>query len=448
MKGLLKRIQKSVADAYDPDRETRMQALANRIFEGLRTQREAFNVQQVISQSDVSKTDVQRAKTAAFRRLLDNVWKDGVVSRSEYETIKWVERCLELSDEDSLAIQKEYAVEQFRCSLARAMEDGVLDDDEFQHLSHIASTVGSNAPTFAREFFRTEGEQFLHAMFLAAIDDGSLSTAAWLRLLATGNRFGIADSELARIVQLPARQLIEHVLADAKSDGQLTLEEREEINWLLRTLRLDEAYCRYVRQELDEFELHCEIAAGRLPSFAAPAGLELRSGEIVHAVADVSLIITRMLKSGPRQDVHYGKLAVLDSRAVFWGDTKSQSINYRKIIGLRGNSGLIELQLNGKPVWKLQARRQNAFFLPIFRKAVALANQTATRKSDGSPSRHIARDVRQRVWQRYGGRCVECNANDYLEFDHIIPVAKGGSNSEGNIQLLCRRCNLKKSSLI
>jgi 5-methylcytosine-specific restriction endonuclease McrA len=35
-----------------------------------------------------------------------------------------------------------------------------------------------------------------------------------------------------------------------------------------------------------------------------------------------------------------------------------------------------------------------------------------------------------------------------LEFDHVIPHAKGGSNTDNNIQLLCRGCNLKKSDRI
>jgi 5-methylcytosine-specific restriction endonuclease McrA len=52
------------------------------------------------------------------------------------------------------------------------------------------------------------------------------------------------------------------------------------------------------------------------------------------------------------------------------------------------------------------------------------------------------------VWQRYGGRCAECKADTYLEFDHIIPVAKGGGNSDTNVQLLCRKCNLTKSDNI
>jgi 5-methylcytosine-specific restriction endonuclease McrA len=43
---------------------------------------------------------------------------------------------------------------------------------------------------------------------------------------------------------------------------------------------------------------------------------------------------------------------------------------------------------------------------------------------------------------------VECGAGAYLEFDHIIPVAKGGGNTVANIQILCRGCNGRKSDRI
>jgi HNH endonuclease len=60
----------------------------------------------------------------------------------------------------------------------------------------------------------------------------------------------------------------------------------------------------------------------------------------------------------------------------------------------------------------------------------------------------IPQHVRTEVWQRDHGRCVQCQATDYLEFDHIIPRSKGGADSVGNVQLLCRRCNLVKSDRI
>jgi hypothetical protein len=60
----------------------------------------------------------------------------------------------------------------------------------------------------------------------------------------------------------------------------------------------------------------------------------------------------------------------------------------------------------------------------------------------------IPKSVKMYVWQRDGGRCANCGSNEKLEYDHIIPLAKGGSNTERNIQLLCERCNRSKGASI
>lgn len=56
----------------------------------------------------------------------------------------------------------------------------------------------------------------------------------------------------------------------------------------------------------------------------------------------------------------------------------------------------------------------------------------------------IPEGVRLFVWQRDEGRCVSCGSRERLEFDHIIPVAEGGSSTERNVQLLCETCNRRK----
>jgi 5-methylcytosine-specific restriction endonuclease McrA len=60
----------------------------------------------------------------------------------------------------------------------------------------------------------------------------------------------------------------------------------------------------------------------------------------------------------------------------------------------------------------------------------------------------IPNNVKRYVWRRDGGRCAECGSKERLEYDHIIPLSKGGSNTERNIQLLCEHHNRSKGSSI
>jgi hypothetical protein len=60
----------------------------------------------------------------------------------------------------------------------------------------------------------------------------------------------------------------------------------------------------------------------------------------------------------------------------------------------------------------------------------------------------IRSEVKREVWIRDGGRCVECGGQDRLEFDPDIPFSKGGSDSVGNIRILCLPCNRRKSASI
>lgn len=61
---------------------------------------------------------------------------------------------------------------------------------------------------------------------------------------------------------------------------------------------------------------------------------------------------------------------------------------------------------------------------------------------------HISEGVRREVWRRDRGKCIRCGGQVRLEFDHIIPVSKGGSNTTRNIQLLCESCNRAKGANI
>src|ERR1700751_3615461 len=51
------------------------------------------------------------------------------------------------------------------------------------------------------------------------------------------------------------------------------------------------------------------------------------------------------------------------------------------------------------------------------------------------------RAMREVVHRRDGGRCRHCGSDFDIQYDHILPVSRGGETTVENLQLLCGRCN-------
>ena len=60
----------------------------------------------------------------------------------------------------------------------------------------------------------------------------------------------------------------------------------------------------------------------------------------------------------------------------------------------------------------------------------------------------VARELRRAVFERDGGRCVECGARFDLQYDHVIPLVLGGASTLENLQLLCAGCNGRKGAAL
>jgi len=81
---------------------------------------------------------------------------------------------------------------------------------------------------------------------------------------------------------------------------------------------------------------------------------------------------------------------------------------------------------------------------PVFFSAEA-STETSTERRRG---RYISFKTKMRVVRRDNHTCQHCGKHlkdDEVEFDHIIPIAKGGSSEEHNIRLTCFGCNRDKS---
>ena len=448
MKQLTTWFKNAVTTFLDQDRESRVSSLVDAIHCGIQSQGQGFVVRDGLIPQEYSEQDLREAKYRVYRSAVERAWGDGVLSSGEKKVASWLAASLKLTSDETRQLDFEQARKRFGASLSQAMQDGVLDDHEEARLRAIAGAVDCDLPRFSRAFFQNEGEAFLRSIFLACVADNQISQADWNYLLHVTQQFGLQHHEMLAAIQPQAMQFVEHVLADAKSDSRITPSERQSLDWLLGNLRLPENFRSYVVNELHTVQAMTDIEDGRLPSIALPGGMEHRSGEIIHWAGQATWREHRQRKDHIQAHDHGGTLALTDNRVIFSSGMKSQSVGYRKIVAHSGGNDWFELQLENKPVSQYFLREPSPFPYAILRVAVAMANQTKLAKLEGGNSRFIPRDVRQRVWQRYGGRCAECGATMYLEFDHIIPVARGGSNTDANVQLLCRMCNLKKSDRI
>jgi 5-methylcytosine-specific restriction endonuclease McrA len=66
-------------------------------------------------------------------------------------------------------------------------------------------------------------------------------------------------------------------------------------------------------------------------------------------------------------------------------------------------------------------------------------------------SGHISAEIRRRLRIQAGDRCGYCLSPQHLvlgwlEIEHIIPTARGGTNDEENLWRGCRMCNAYKSA--
>lgn len=93
------------------------------------------------------------------------------------------------------------------------------------------------------------------------------------------------------------------------------------------------------------------------------------------------------------------------------------------------------------------------------RKVFKFHMRLAPDQSDTVPGLYIAADrpmtriipgwVKQAVFKRDQGKCVECGSTDQLHFDHDLPYSRGGSSlTPANVRILCARHNLSKGARI
>lgn len=184
------------------------------------------------------------------------------------------------------------------------------------------------------------------------------------------------------------------------------------------------------------------LRAGDLPVVRTP-GLHLDPEEMVHV--DLPATHVRQLARGPK--LTEGRLIGSNKKLRFVGDGTGTEMPWSRVVSVHAEQGAVVIAAT--------SARGGATFAVADPDYVAAALEGALRVSKRlvltpgqRDTRSIPQEVKAQVWQRDGGKCVECGDGHYLEFDHIIPLSRGGATSAANLQILCRSCNRAKGARI
>lgn len=183
-----------------------------------------------------------------------------------------------------------------------------------------------------------------------------------------------------------------------------------------------------------------QVRTGELPRIQR-SNLHLEADETLYVDVNASQI--KYLASGPRHNS--GRLIGSSKKLRFIGAGAGTELPWSKIVSITSEYGNVIVSATTARGGGTYGVPDPEYVAAVLEGALRIAKRLVLAPGQRD-TRSIPPDVKSEVWQRDGGRCCQCGDAHYLEFDHVIPLSRGGATSVGNLQILCRRCNLEKGA--
>ena len=445
MAGFLKAIQTAGWKILDPGRDARLNDWSRSCTELMLRRRESFDVAVAMREIGVDREDEELVRQKAYASFVQKAWEDGDLSDRERKALKWAERSLHVLPSVAAVIERDHIIDKLRATAASCNKDNIADTAS--SMARMAVQASQELAHLGRNHLRKEIEDLMPMLFARFLETQGDAHVAWSEAQRIAGILGRTEEEFSASVRIHAERTIRDIVEFIRKRGEVPSRERALIETLLSHVPFSNQFAAEVAASVNRVHIIHRIRQGQLPSVPCN-DVGLRAGEVVHLRERGEYCCVKTRRDGTTDWVSYpGDLKITDYRLIFVGSTSAHEYRHSAVVDLSlGRQGIeVRTQSNELSVYRFY---DNNLAFEIFKAAIGKANHTVVDRSYESIARSIPQDVRQRVWQKYGGRCAECGAQEYLEFDHIIPVAKGGGNSEQNIQLLCRRCNGRKSDRI
>lgn len=279
--------------------------------------------------------------------------------------------------------------------------------------------------------------------FFEVVARGELQPTGVAHLRAVAAYYRLDWTYALGFIKGDAVGFVDHVAGLIVADGIVTAAEELYFHNVARELGLADSDVYRARLRLDYCKAIGKVRAGDLPSVAPSGRVELDTDEVCHFEAMATLLRRSSKGAMTRQQ---GRLLATSKKLYWHTGAEWNAVPWASILS-------IEIDANGLHVGTTRKNVAGVYQVADALWAEAVVG-TALRVSkrqvvkEGPAPRSIPQDVRAAVWQRDGGRCRECGATEYLEYDHVIPHSKGGASSVDNVQLLCRKHNMKKRDRI
>ncbi|MFC1758595.1 HNH endonuclease [Planctomycetota bacterium] len=406
-------------------------------------------IDRILGDHECTHDSLTRATEAVYKQAYYSFAKDINVDVREQRTLSHLARLLRLDHERCMALNYDVGLAIYKRRFRDASSDGKITGAEQDDLDLIAKVFGLRKRHISKAITKLA---LAHYSFVLAdsVKDGVLTTEEMAELENIARRFGLTAKTLAGISVPDKKDILRRALDAIKAREQICDDDRAYVQNLAHYLNAEKPLLNACLKDLDLYDRFHAIRRGDLPVLD-PGSLILDNAENLHFAANVTSEVfaggqakrtTGMLYLGsfkirfiaPRSSIEIRYANIFEVEFV---DQKSPKIKIGVSSG-RG-SGTYRLTKKNSPAAVLEMREIIQFLIRKSRKMI---------RPEGRASRYIPDDVRSEVWHRDGGACVLCDATEYLEFDHVIPISKGGDTSVGNLQLLCRKCNSEKSDHI
>ena len=399
-----------------------------------------FNIHAIKSEFGVSDKIAETVVIKLFENICLRVYDDQKVTPEERARLDNLIKILEIDTNRALQVEESIKIKSFAIAAQRVIGSGAVSSKDADDIKKIRIALGIKKP--GHQIIGQASLDGYIALFKEVIKDGRVTQEEITSLQNYRTAFDIDKGHANLLIKKEALSLYRLWFTNIVQDGEISANEENILAFFRQEFSLTPEETNIYDSQIANIKKLYNWRNGNLPVIGTKKILE--AGETPHFDG----ACTFEWETANKSHFAEGELFITSDRVIFTSTTKRFDFSPKRIID-------IVLYSNCLSITTSISKGAGKYFISNTKDVEAIITGVVkkhkyqlTNNFSSSSSRHIPDSVRREVWSRDQGQCVRCRAAEYLEFDHIIPHSKGGSNSINNVQLLCRKCNLYKSDRI